>query len=63
MSTLIDDLIKDEHCITGEIGGKWYISKSLECGCVKCFWRRIRDAWKVVRGKAIAVHYKEDATK
>lgn len=56
MSILIDKLKKYEN-ITTEINGKWYIAKPTSYTTLK---GRIKDCIKILRNKAIAIHYKED---
>ena len=56
MSILIDNLKKYENN-TCEIKGKWYITKFVSY----CTLRgRIKDCIKILRNRAIAVHFKED---
>ena len=54
MSTLIDKYNHDNVC---EINGKWYIAKPLNYPSLR---DRVKDAQRVLNGKSIAVHYKED---
>lgn len=59
MSILIDKLKKyeDTKC---EIKGKWYIAKPTTYVTLK---GKIKDCIKILKNKAIAVHYKEDEDK
>ena len=75
MSILIDDLIRKEtghsintyiECNTIQYAGKdqkRYIAKGLEIPSFKEKFNRIFDAIKIIRGKAIAVHYIDDIRK
>lgn len=75
MSILIDDLIKKEtghsintyiNCNTIQYEGKdrkRYLAKGLKIPSLKEKFNRIFDAIKIIRGKAIAVHYIEDIRK
>ena len=56
MSILIDK-IKGFEDNTVKIGDRWYIAKPLAKLPLKV---RIKDSFKVLKGKAIAVHFKED---
>lgn len=56
MSILIDDL-KVEFTCNKEINNKWYVAKPY--GNYSLLYR-LKDAWKIITKKAIAVHYKED---
>lgn len=56
MSILIDDL-KEQFTCHQYIAGKWYVAKPLGN---KSLLYRLKDAWKILTNKAIAVHYKED---
>lgn len=56
MSILIDDL-KEQFTCNQEIDGKWYVAK---CQGNYSLLYRLKDAWKILINKAIAVHYKED---
>ncbi len=54
MSDLIDNFNKsNQTCIKG----KWYMARPYG---VLFLHLRIKDAWRVLLGKSIAVHYKED---
>lgn len=63
MSTLIDDLTKLPDY--KKIDGKWYIAKPYDwqiCSIETLFIvvrKRIEEAFEVLTGKAIAVHFKE----
>lgn len=56
MSILIDDL-KEQFTCHQYIANKWYVAKPLGN---KSLLYRLKDAWKIITKKAIAVHYKED---
>ena len=60
MSMLID-CVSDENqaCIKG----KWYIAKPLSYPSILSLLSRLRDAIRIITGKSIAVHYKEDERK
>lgn len=62
MSILIDEMIEGEMngAQTQHIDGRWYVSKGLRLFTYKTIFRRIKDAYRVLVGKSIAVHYKED---
>ena len=51
MSYLIDVLTET----TTEVDGVWVIAKPLP----PLFWQRVRDAWAVLMGRCLAVHFKE----
>jgi len=57
MSKLIDKFINESIGNTTEIRGKWYIAKPLPNNTLK---GKFKDSIKILRNKAIAVHYKED---
>lgn len=54
MSRLID---KIDYNTQVKIGNKWYIAKPVGRDSLKF---KIKSAIEVLKGKAIAVHYKED---
>ncbi len=54
---LIDSLRRTELAL---INNKWYIARPYG---VLFLCLRIKDAWRVLLGKSIAVHYKEDEGK
>lgn len=54
MSRLIDTLNR-ETCKC--FNGKWYIAKPIGKDSLKS---RIRDSFKILTGKAIAIHFRED---
>ena len=56
MSILIDRL-KNYDNTTKKIDGKWYIAKPILNSSLTI---RLKDCIKVLTGKAIAVHFKED---
>ena len=56
MSILIDKL-KNYDNTTKKIDGKWYIAKPILNSSLTI---RLKDCIKVLTGKAIAVHFKED---
>ena len=61
MSVLIDQLLAEEtlNQTTEEIDGKWYIAKPMPF--YRLFdWRRFRDAYRIIIGRAHAYHYKID---
>ena len=53
MSYLIDTFLD----ATAEYKGEWYIAKPY---CKDSLVKRIKEAIKVLRGKAIAIHFKAD---
>jgi hypothetical protein len=60
-TVLIDKLIEMSKGTHTEIDGKWYVAKPLPFYS----WRdtaktRLVWAWKILTGRAIAVHYKQD---
>ena len=66
MSILIDDFIKDreEGKVTTLHKGNWYIAKPLSGGgSIRRFFKRCKDALRIITGKSFAVHYKEDELK
>lgn len=56
MSVLIDNL-KEQFSCHQYINNKWYVVKPLGSNSLLY---RLKDAWKIITNKAIAVHYKED---
>lgn len=56
MSILIDRLIVQSKDVRAGVNGKWYVAKPIEYFSVG----RIKDAWRVLVGKARAYHYKID---
>jgi hypothetical protein len=62
MSILIDKLIKDNDgsIMTSCDDNKWYIAKPVSFYSLKTKINRFKDAFKVISGKAFAVHYKQD---
>lgn len=62
MSKLIEDLIKEsnqnQRFIPTE--NKWFICKPLQPDSFIEYFNRFKDAWRIIAGKSIAVHYKED---
>jgi len=60
MSRLIDTVVAQSHP-QALIKGVWYVAKPLnDCRPYYLFRNRLRDAWQLIKGKAIAVHYYED---
>ena len=58
MSILIDKLTDNiGEDPMSEHDGKWYIAKPLS---YPSLFNRLKEAWKVVRGKAQTFHYKRD---
>lgn len=43
-------------------GDRWYIAKGVSFVSWGLFKQRVRDAIKVLRGKAFAIHYADDST-
>lgn len=61
MSILIDELLKEECDPTlTQINSKFYVAKPIPFYSIKTVLNRIKDGLKVMKGKAFAVHYKED---
>ena len=60
MSNLLDNVVK--NCIKDNvlIDGKWYIAKPMSNRTWKDKWS---DAISCLKGKSIAVHFKEDEIK
>ena len=56
MSILIDK-VKEYENTKREIKGKWYIAKPIPNNTIK---DKLKDCIKILRNKAIAVHFKED---
>jgi hypothetical protein len=56
MSTLIDSFMRT----ASEIDGKWWVAKPLQPSGLCGFRIRLREAIQVLRGNAIAVHFKVD---
>ena len=61
MSILIDELLNEECDPTLTlINSKFYVAKPIPFYSIYTFINRIKDGFKVMLGKAFAVHYKED---
>lgn len=64
MSILIDNLLETNKFVGVEklYGGKgWYVSKPLNHTIpYYTLLQRIKDAWRILCGRGIAVHYQED---
>ena len=64
MSVLIDKVVEtlSEGPQNREQGkdGNWYFAKSLPYYSWKHTLMRVKDVWRVLVGKSIAVHYKRD---
>ena len=67
MSKLLDDVvntIKTRGDCDVKIGNRYYIAKGMRFKSLKAdlafFINNLKDAWRVIRGKSFAVHYKED---
>lgn len=62
MSVLIDKLVEDSIGNDESFDNKtWYIAKPMSSSfSIKKLWERLKDAWRVITGKSIAVHYKKD---
>ena len=58
MSILIDQLISSNN--RKEISGKWYVAKPKIKIDITTLSNNMIDAWQVILGKSIAVHFKED---
>lgn len=56
MSILIDK-VKEYENTKANIKGKWYIAKPILNKSLKL---KLKDCIKILKGKAIAVHFKED---
>ena len=53
MSVLIDHIANSKVAFRAD--GPWWIAKPLP----PLFWQRVRDAWAVLTGRCLAVHFKE----
>lgn len=65
MSRLYDSVVHKSNIdlnTQANIGEKWYIAKPIRLFGWIGFKRRFRDALKVLRGRAFAVHHAEDST-
>ena len=63
MSILIDELL-ELRTQNQEINGKWYIAKPVDVDFgIATKIHRLKDAYKVLTGKAKAYHFKEDEIK
>lgn len=60
MSILIDKFIEISKNRAVEIDKKWYIAKPISYFSYIELPGKIKDAYRVLVGKSIAVHYKED---
>ena len=63
MSILIDQLLNNSQNEHANFHGDslWYMAKPLNYSPeYSPFLKRVKDAWRVLRGSSIAVHYKED---
>ena len=63
LSILIDILLNDAYPVMTDIKGSdgWYITKPLNhCIPFYTLGQRLKDAWRILRGYGIAIHYKED---
>lgn len=60
MNKLLDSELKMRFRATCEIGGLWYASKPLEYFTFPLLWSRMKDCWRILRGRSFAVHYKVD---
>ncbi len=63
MSQLIDSIVMRAETFTEtqseELPGRWFVAKPISLFSLRY---RLRDAWRVLRGKAFAVHYARDST-
>ena len=60
MSKLVDDILNNDPAMA-QINNRWYLAKPLNYEQTYMpLKQRFKDAWKVFRCKAIAVHYKQD---
>lgn len=66
MSKLVDDLLKEiiyedgNINLTQEKNGEWYVAKPLSFYSSKEFFKRFKDMYLILIGRATAVHFKED---
>lgn len=66
MSKLVDDFIKQiidkdgSINLTQEKDGEWYIAKPLSFYSLINFFKRFKDMYLILIGRATAVHFKED---
>ena len=58
MSILLDEFMSDLSPVQTHIDDNWWLSRPL--GVEGTTFNRVRDAWLVLRGKAVAVHFKSD---
>lgn len=63
MSILVDKLFVAAKSTQRNINGVWYAAKPIGYCTVPSFIARIKDAIRVIQGKSIAVHYREDEIK
>jgi len=57
MSKLIDDILSYHLCKYTDSKGNWWIARPLNKKPIK---KRIIDAFRVLRGRSFACHYKQD---
>ena len=66
MSTLVDNFLKeiidedDTLNLTQEKNGEWYIAKPLPFYSLEGFFKRFKDMYLILIGRATAIHFKED---
>lgn len=70
MSILIDDLVRYGSSTHTEIGDRWYMAKCIDYHLTifniftpfgfNVLSNKVKDAYKVLTGKARAYHFKED---
>ena len=65
MSILIDNFVKENFSSAAPFAqvkydNGWYLAKPVPYAGFKALFRRLKDAFKVFTGKAIAVHYRDD---
>lgn len=61
MSQLVDEFIEQSLATKAEIDGRWYAARPIPFCYLWgfCWCWRIKDAWRVLCGRSVAVHYKE----
>lgn len=65
MSILIDNFVKENFSSAAPFAqvkydNVWYLAKPVPYTGYKAFLRSLKDSFKVLTGKAFAVHYKKD---
>ena len=62
MSKLIDQLYHElpSAPLCSKDNKHWNIAKGVDYVTAGVMWQRVKDAWRVIRGKSFTVHYKVD---